>query len=315
MSALMILQSISAQDLKKVQTAFLLGKTEDAKTEIDKAMADPKAKTNPEAWYWKSRTYAAINKAEALRAKYPNIKAEAKEAFKQYIQLDPGFAQVKSKGPDGFFDMYSVAFNTGIKDFQEKKWPAAGENFGDAVYYSDYMFANKWTNSTAPFDTTALLYAAYAYQNAQQSETACTYYARLAEAKCTGEGFADIYRYLLDANTKKKDKANFDKYLALGKAAYPKENWEDFEIEYIDQNLTLAEKTALYDERDKAGTLTENHYLQFGDVFVNVRHKETDSTIFDKYTDKAAEAFKKAYGMNNQNALAAYNVGIIKYNH
>ena len=56
-------------------------------------------------------------------------------------------------------------------------------------------------------------------------------------------------------------------------------------------------------------------YLQFGDVFVNVRHKETDSTIFDKYTRKGVEAFKKAYSKNNQNALASYNVAVIHYNY
>ena len=113
-----------------------------------------------------------------------------------------------------------------------------------------------------------------------------------------------------------KDKASFDKIMAIGRELYPKEtSWEYFETEYIDQNLTLAEKTEFYDKGDAAGTITENQYLQFGDVFVNVRHKESDTSKFDFYTKKGVEAFKKAYNKNPENALAAYNVAVIYYNY
>ena len=50
---------VHAQDVKKVQTTYLLKKTEDAKTEVDKVMADPKQNTKAEAFYWKSKVYAA----------------------------------------------------------------------------------------------------------------------------------------------------------------------------------------------------------------------------------------------------------------
>ncbi|WP_457836221.1 hypothetical protein, partial [Staphylococcus aureus] len=78
----------TAQDVKKVQTMFLLGKIEDAKTEIDKVVADPKSVGKPETWYWKSRIYANLYATEATKAKYPNAKSEADEAFKKYVQLD-----------------------------------------------------------------------------------------------------------------------------------------------------------------------------------------------------------------------------------
>ncbi|KAF0236564.1 MAG: hypothetical protein FD183_1650, partial [Chitinophagaceae bacterium] len=99
-------------------------------------------------------------------------------------------------------------------------------------------------------------------------EDAAKYYNRLAEAKATGENFQDVYKFLGDFYIKKKDKTNFDRVIALGREVYPKENWDDYEVEFIDQNFTLAEKTAFYDKGDAAGTLTENQYLQFGDVFV-----------------------------------------------
>jgi len=305
---------VSAQDVKKVQTMFLLGKIEDAKTELDKLATDPKSQGKPETWYWKSRIYANLSATETTKAKYPNAKADADEAFKKYVQLDPSFAVVKANGPNGFFDMYSSAFNQGLVDFKAKNWNGAAKDFEDAVFYSDFIFKNKWSSSSAPFDTTSILYAGYSYQNAQKANEAVKFYTRLAESKANGEGLADAYKFIVDHYTKEKDKVNFDKYIAIGKEVFPKENWEDFEIQYIDQNFSLAEKTDLFDKMDAAGTMSENQYIMFGDEFVNVKHREADSSIHDKYTRKGIEAFKKAFGKNPQNALAAYNVGVTYYN-
>lgn len=305
----------TAQDFKKVETAVYLKKFEDAKTEIDKAMADPKNQTKPDGYYWKSRIYAALFQNATTRAKYPNAVEDAHAAFIKYAELEPSLAKVKEKGADGYFDMYATSFGEGINSFKDKKYENASKEFEKAVIYSDYIFKNKWASSQQPFDTTSILYCAYSFQNAQKPAEAVKYYTRLAESKVKGEGFADIYKYLIDYNTKQKNKEGFEKYLAIGREVYPEENWEDFEIEYIDQNYDLAGKTALYDELDAAGKLSESKYLQFGDVFVSVRNNEgVDSLTIDKYNRKAIDAFKKAYGKNNNNAIAAFNVGVTYYN-
>lgn len=314
--SIILLNTLKAQDYKKVQANVLLNKMEDAKRDIDKIEADPKGQNKPETWYWKSKIYAAINKNETARQNYPTIFSDAEKAIKKYIELDPTFALVKEKGAEGFFDLYSYSFNVGLKDFKEKNWSGAASDFEGAVYYSDFIFSNKWANSSAPFDTTSILYAAYSNQNAKQLDNATKYYKRLAESKCIGEGYQDIYKYLVEYYMNNKDKVSFDKMMAIGKELYPKEtSWEYFEAEYIDNNLSLTEKTEYYDKGDAAGTITENQYLQFGDIFVNVRHKETDSSKFDFYTKKGIEAFKKAYTLNPQNALASYNVAVIYYNY
>ncbi len=314
--SIFILNIAVAQDYKKVQTVLLLGKIEEAKVEVEKALADPKTKDKIEGWYWKARINAAIYKNEGLRVKYPTILEDANAAFKKYVELDPSYLLVKEKGAEGFFDMYSTSFGKGIESFKAKNWPDASQAFESAVFYSDYIFKNKWSSSAAIFDTTSILYCGYSYQNAQKMEEAARHYTRLADKRVTGEGFADIYKFLVDHATKTKNKLGFEQYLAIGKEVYPKENWEDFEIDYIDQNYDLTQKSAIYDERNAAGTLTENMYLQFGDVFVNAKHKEgVDSSLHDMYTKKAIDAFVKAYNKNSQNALAAYNAGIIYYNY
>lgn len=310
------LQLLQAQDLKKVQTAYLIKKMDEAKTEVDKVMADPKQNTKPEALYWKARVYAALYKDPAMVAKYPNAGHDADEAFQKYAAADPSFAEIKSKGADGVFDMYSTAYGNGVKVFNDKKWAEAADNFKMAVEYSDLIFHNKWTNATMPFDTTSILYLAYAYQNASKPAEAAKYYGRLADAKVSGESYLDVYKFLVNHYTITKNEDMFRKYVALGREVYPKYAWDEFEIDFIDQNLNLAQKTALYEKDDAAGGMTEMKYLQFGDIFVNAKNKDKslDSLQVIAYTKRALDAYKKAYNKNPQNGVAAYNVGVIYYN-
>jgi hypothetical protein len=310
------MQLLHAQDLKKVQTNYILNKMDEAKTEIDKVMADPKQQSKAEALYWKAKVYAVLYKEPALFAKYPNAGKEADEAFKKYAAADPAFAQVKEKGAEGFFDIYSTSFANGVKMFNEKKWDDAIKYFNQSVEYSDYIFQNKWSNSTVPFDTTSILYLAYAYQNASKTADAAKYYARLADSKVAGENYIDIYKFLASHYTIVKNEEMFRKYLTISKELYPKFPWEEFEIDYMDQNLSLTQKSDLYDKEDAAGNMSELKYLQFGDIFVNAKNKEKglDSLQQLAYTKKGGEAFKKAYAKNNQNAIAAFNVGVIYYN-
>ncbi len=313
------IQAVQAQDFKKVQTAFLINKFPDAKTEIDKVMAaDPKAQ-GKEGWFWKARIYAAIYADTTLRTKYPGIGKSADEALKKYIELDPAMALVKEQQPRGadvFFDMYKTSFSDAIKVFNQKKWDEAAEFFMQTVTYSDYIFKNKWTNTNYTFDTTALLYLGYSYQNANKPGESAKYYGRLADNKVAGESYGDIYKFLVNYYTTTKNEEQFKKYLALGRELYPKEPWDEFEIDYMDKNLTLAQKTALYDKEDAAGTMSEVKYLQFGDLFVNVKNKEKslDSVTQQSYLLKAADAFKKAFAKNGQNSIASFNVGVIYYN-
>ena len=312
------LQKGIAQDLNKVQMSYLINKIEDAKLALDKVMADPKLQAKTETIYWKSKVFASIYKDSTLRKKYPTAVKDADDAFKKYTSADPAYAVVKEKGAEGFFDMYGTAYALGVKVFNDKKWEEAIANFSIAVEYSDIIFKNKWTSSNIPFDTTSILFLGYSYQNANKAAEAVKQYTRLADSKVGGESNLDMYKFTANHFTVTKNEADFIKYIAIGKEVYPKEDklWEEFEIDYMDKNLTLKQKIDLYDKEDAAGTLSEVKYLQFGDIFVTADHKEKgiDSLQKIKYNLKAAEAFQKAFAKNNQNGIAAFNVGVIYYN-
>ena len=85
-------------------------------------------------------------------------------------------------------------------------------------------------------------------------------------------------------------------------------------MDFID-SYDLKTKTEMYDKEDAAGTLTENKYLLFGESFANAKNKDDlDSATAAKYSNKSIEAFKKAFAKNSNNAIAAFNVGVVSYN-
>jgi hypothetical protein len=308
-----------AQELKKVMLFMQTGKLADAKTEIDKNAADPKFSGKAETFYWKSRIYAALYKDPVSRAKTPNAKEIADEAFAKYQQLDPSFNFVKEmmpEGPNGYFDMYQTCFAEGVRNFNGKRWDSAAYYFTSTVNTYDLIYKNKWTSAKTPFDTTSILYLGYALQNAQKPAEAVQQYTRLADNMVFDTAYIDMYRFTLNHFITTKDEPQFKKYLAVSKEAYPTEQWDDFAMEYLDKNLTLAEKTAFYDKESAAGTLKEFEYLQFGDWFANARTKEKnmDSTQQAMYNIKSGDAYQKAYSLNNKNAIAAFNAGLIYYN-
>jgi hypothetical protein len=308
-----------AQDFKKVQNATLLNRYEDAKTEIDKLMADPKALGNAETYLWKAKVYGTLSNSsdEKIKAKYPTAFATADEAFTKYVEMDPTFKILKDNNlSDAATNIYSTSYKDGVKAFNAKAWDSASYHFNYAVKYSDYLFKNKLLKSEAAFDTTSILYAGYSAQNALKVDDAVKYYTRLMDAKVADTSNIELYKYVLLQNIKKKEKATFDKYLAISRTAFPKEAWEDYEMEYINKNLSLTDKVAMYDKEAAAGTLTASKYIQFADLFAYIPKEDKDkmdSITLDSYNRKALDAFKKAADLDAKDGIAHFNTGIIYY--
>lgn len=310
-------QLISAQDYKKVNNNFLLNRYEDAKTEIDKLMADPKAQAKAETYLWKGKVYSAIFNTPDLRAKHPNSEAEADAALKKYAEMDPTFAIANAKeGANAYFDMYKAYIAGGVSAFNEKEWINAAQTFEKALNYIDIIIANKWAQESLRMDTTSTLYAAICYQNGRKLDEAAIYYRKLADVKIADTNYLDVYRYLADYYSRvKKNETELNKYLTIAREVFPEgDDWESYELEIM-SDMSVDEKVAQYEKEVNAGTITEGKYLFFGEAFANARFKqELDSTKEAAFNAKAQEAFSKAYSLNNQNALAAFNTGLLSYN-
>jgi hypothetical protein len=231
------------------------------------------------------------------------------------MKAEPSLQLAKDNGQEPFFDVYIKSFKGGVDSFNVKAWKGAAEYFIDVVKYSDIIFTQGWASSKQKFDTTALIYAGYSSQNAGNLEETIFYYKRLLDNKVATPELVDVYRYLLIQLIDKKDKAQFDTYLALSVAAYPNESWVEYSTDYIDKNLSIDEKVAMFDKLVAGGTISELECQMFGDMFMSGKSAEGISQDnAAKYTSKASEAYKKAYTMNTKNYAAAFNAGISHYN-
>ena len=309
-----------AQNYDNLQTRYVLKKYEDAKTEMDNLDKNPKAQDKPLTNLWRAKVYTALYKADSLRAKYPGAFKTADEAFDKALQ---NYAQLKEDTSElrgVAIDIYSTAFTLGLADFQKKNWDGAYSNFSTAVKYSDIFLPRKWTTLKQEFDTTAILYSGYAAQNGKNIPAASKAYLRLIDNKVSsfnnGESLVEVYKNILLWFSDAKDSANFYKYYAVAKATYPKEDWELYESDYVNKNYTLLQRINLYDQQKASGTLSENQYMEYGDMFFNLKpddKSKLDSAQIADLQAKAMDAFKNAYAKNSSNSLAAYNVAIINY--
>ena len=313
LTILLAMHTVQAQDFDKVKTNLLLGKTDDAKADYDKVLAK---KVNlagtAAAYYWKSKIYSAYHK-DAV--KYPNAYNDSKTALEEYMKAEPSLQLAKDNGQEPFFDIYIKSFKNGVDSFNVKAWKGAAANFVNVVKYSDIIFTQGWASSKQKFDTTALIYAGYSSQNAGNIEETIFYYKKLLDNKVASPELVDVYRYLLIQLIDKKDKVQFDTYFAMSAAAYPNESWVEYSTDYIDKNLSIDEKVAMFDKLVAVGSISELESQMFGDMFMSGKNAEgLSQENSDKYIAKASEAYKKAYTMNTKNYAAAFNAGISYYN-
>jgi hypothetical protein len=90
----------------------------------------------------------------------------------------------------------------------------------------DFIVSKGFTYGTFAFpayDTQLYLNVAAAAINAKKEEIAVEYYRKIADKKIKDKGYDEIYRYLVDYYDRKADKANLEKYLAVGREVYPKD--------------------------------------------------------------------------------------------
>lgn len=313
--------AVKAQDFKKVRTNLVLAqaggnndqKLEDAKTELDKALADPKAEGKAEGYLLQAEVYGMISGNNNLKAKYPNADAQALQALKKYLELDPAETKLKEDNYQGLNSIYSSLFAAGVKEYNAKNWDSAYAKFRDLAELGDMFTSRKWSKSS--FDTTSYLYAGVTAQNAKKSEEAAKYYGKIAENKIAGPDYEGIYDFLTKYYLNNNNQEQFAKYIALAKAAYPNNKlWTDLEFANTTENSSIEDVLKKFEAGDQGKTLTSSNYLDYGDYFINNKKiKELDPEKRTEYTNRAVYAFGKAAEMDTANGIASFNAGIAAY--
>lgn len=309
----------TAQNYSAVTLNYSTGKMEEAKKDVDKLMVDAKAKDKAETYLWKLNVYSELFADPTLYAKYPTSGDEAVEALNNYTAKEPTLKLLKEYGLRPISLLYGEYFNHGRELFQKEKWPEAYESLNKCQQVSEFI-GNNGLSSTGKYtiDTTVVLYTAYAAQNAGKTDEAVKRYKALADWKVNDKEYIDIYRFILDYDTRQKDAASFAKYLALAKELYPNDIalWNQVEMNYMSTNTSIKEIMAKYKTEDAAGKMKEDDYITYAESFAQPQKEQMaqlDSAGQQEVKLLAADAFIKAYNLNNTMGLYAFNAGVLYY--
>jgi hypothetical protein len=287
--------SVRAQ-FEQVKTFLVLSQFAKAKEALDAIEKKGKATTKPEFNLAKAALLAGMSRSVQGDTAEKYL-AESIEQFRKFqsadqvqnapLLQDQAYSTVT-------FVYYGTLFNKAIALFNAKKYAEASENFAKTVEWSDYLIKTKQLASD--FDTTLYLYAGASSQLSDNAKAAMSFYERLAGRKVAGKDYIDVYKYMSFMYFKNKDKAGFDKSMALGRELYPSESM--FKVEELDFALDIE------DESERIARLKE---MSEKDP-ENARLNETYGRIlFDKLNKTEVDNTTSEYAADEQKMLSLLN--------
>ena len=105
--------------------------------------------------------------------------------------------------------------------------------------------------------------------------------------------------------------------MAIVKEIYPAnaDLWNQYEMNYKTSTSSVTELIGKYKDEDAKGTLNEDSYVNYAQTFAAPdKQGDLDSAQKVDVSLAAADAFGKAYNLNNKEGLYAYNAGLLNFN-
>jgi hypothetical protein len=305
--------SAGAQDFDKIKGFVFLQKYKDAKTELDKAMANAKFSAKPEAHILKSSVYLGLISDKEFAAQSGQLFQDALASFNKYKEMDKTLALVKeqpySSVPGTF---YSNFYNEGISFFNKKEWESAYPKFVSAVEMSDFMINNKLLANF--FDTSGLLLAGATAQNLKTKDAeAAAYFSRLADQRIGGADNEFFHQFLTMYYLNSGNTANFAKYKKIGSELYPKSEFFKYEeMDFILSMTNKKKKMELIDEKLKADPSNPKLQGLIGEIYFDQLNSHDSNAVvppnFDELEAKMIEAFNKATELKPTSGIPTTNI-------
>jgi hypothetical protein len=293
------------KNLEKIQDLVGKQKYTEAKTLLDASAADPNNQANADFWFLRAKTYNNLAKATPDSV----LQAESLAAIQKYFEIeskkDEKSRALKSmlENHQTAFDIYTGYFKGGVQDFQEQKWQQAHYKFGQTLSAFNTISKNKLSNVS--FDTTAVLYAGYSAQNARMSDQAAQYYTQLADLKIADTNYIGIYEYLIGYHQEKKDAANAQKYIDLGKSLFPtRDSWLGYELQGLDGDKS--KKLARLAELTQQNPQNADLQMEYAIDLFNYTYGKDKPSDYEKRKDDISVALKKSVELSPSNAYAKY---------
>lgn len=306
-----------AQSTNKAKDLLKAKKYQEAKAEIDKVVTNEKTSKDAEAWYIKSKIYGEMANDSTLRTSFPQARDESVEALKKYAAMDD--KKLISLTLDNYkpiMDAYQGYFKTGASYYNSTNYADAFSNFKKCLELSKYMNEKGWSN--LKLDTSVVLYTGISAEKMNQKDEAAVYYGQLADAKVSGEGMGEIYKWLADYYNTKKDNTKAAQYLATGKELYPKDNfWATMDLDMARESTNKGDLFSKYENLIKAEPSKFEYYYSYAIELYKEGYKPDSATRpanSSELIGKAETNLKKVLELKPDYAPANLVLGQIYYN-
>ncbi len=213
------------------------------------------------------KIYNAIAADSALKSTVPDAYVQSLEALKKYAELDDKKLVLLTLDQyKPINEIYQGLFQQGAANYNEKKYPEAYSDFTHAIAAIGFMYKKGWIKQN--MDTTSTLYAGISAEKAGKRDDAAIYYTQIADSGITkigGNDMAEIYKWVADYYNRKGDKANAAKYVAIGKAKYPKDLFfDELVLDDLRKNGPKDSLFAKYDEIIKEHPDSAIYFFNYG---------------------------------------------------
>lgn len=300
---------VFAQKLSDVEDKLSKGKYEDARQSVDKLLADPKNQNNANAWYRKGQIYGQLaldsTKADQALAN----RTEALAAFKKYYEMDPKNLMGTLEQNVRLFQLYEGHYNAALAAYNAQKFADAYTNFKKALETEEYIKQKGFTYGGINFpdlDTNLYLNTAATAMKAKMEDSAMQYYAKLADARIKTDNFIEVYQLLVDYYGRKGDKANQQKYMAIGKELYPNsDSWSEAELEPLRENKPqlFAKYQELIGKNPSSYYLNYNYAVELFNYLYANDQKPADAPTYEPQVESAIAGAIKAQPTAEANYL------------
>jgi tetratricopeptide (TPR) repeat protein len=304
---------LAAQSVDKAKGFLKSNELDKAKDAIDQTLTNPRNQKSGEAWYYKAKIYSALAGSDQFKTLVPDARAEAFEAVKKAVELDKNASTILLT-VDNFkpvYDLYGGYFDVGANQYNAEKYEDALGNFKRAGAVGEYIFNSGW--GLSKLDTVLTYYTALAAMNAKKDDEAVAGFQKLADAKVSGKPeYVTSYRYLAKYYLDKKDEANMEKYVKMGKELYPKDEY--LPLVEFDFLRAKGDKKAIYAKYEEL--LHDNPTYELALDYANELFAETHTVEakdrpadFAQRCEKIEGLYKKALELNPDGTEAHLNLG------
>ena len=301
-------------------TALKENNLEEAKENIDKAMASPETKEKPKALLGKAQIYFAMQSSDKYKADHPY--REATQALMKLAELKPEYEK-EAVDQDLLVGAYNY-FNDGAKANNDKKFVEAADYMKNVVAIHDINGGKRFTNTKVTperirqFDTlsaSAIQIIANSTYYQQKYEEAIPLLIKAKNNPITKS--ATIYACLIDAYTKQKNTTEAYAVTEEGRKAYPDDvTLRNYELNYY---ITSGKQEDLIKKLEEASVKEPNNpdiVFNLATTYLSMASPKDGKrpANADELTANAEDAFARALKIAPDNAGYNYNFGALYYN-